>query len=878
MRTVLTRDRLGRLLRSRWLFAAVVLVMALGMVVISQGRQLALAADTRGATEAVSVGNNNVVGGFASDSPAISANGRFVAFRTNTPFDPVDASNDDNTDSDIYVRDTVAGTTTLISFVQDGANRVPSDGSNFDPSISASGRYIAFVTRDTRLVRPTTESLFDTVVICDRGAPSSTGAFGSTCAFTTLQAGTNEDASDPTISANGRRLSFFENDNDGDTFGVVVNLTVSPTTGAMSDPAATDFNDATPVAVIANRTAGHVQSVTLSSNGQYLVRVVPYFGSSATPQQIFTVVVNDLNAAPTTPGTRIDFAAANTFVGDNGNFLEEPAVSGNGRRIAFTEDTATDPPFVVHTVDRDPNGDGTFGPGVAAAVVTGNSGTAPVPARDPAFSSGVFTPGLGLPQTATAADDGRYLAFVTDAAVHNGLDDSTQPFSCIHQPPIEIGGFTRPLDSGDGPRMRLAADTGISHCDVVARDLVLDAQRSAAGLSRLPAELASPSQQSTLPGTNPAITCPTVCEGDDDSTKPVLDADGSAVAYTSLADNLLANGADNNKVSDAFKRTFKPAPVVPTLNFGDVVVHTPSTGTVTVSYPDPDSSFGPLTITGVAVGGTNAGDFTVLPGGNCVGAVLHPGVTCVIPIRFTPGALGARSGTLTVTTNTNVRGVGNLTGNGVPAPPPRTPIFQAAPDPLAFGTQQPFLPSAPKTVTVTNAGTAPLTITNVVTAGANPGDYAITANTCGTPVAPGSTCTVSVTFAPQAATDRPALLQFTDNATGSPHVVALTGTGTPPKLVASPPLARSGQVSQVSGTGWAPNQVVVITLLTTPIQVSVKASSTGTFTVPLVIFPHTPLGKKQLQGQVQAVPQISATIDFLVVPGSLLPPDFGERR
>ena len=250
----------------------------------------------------------------------------------------------------------------------------------------------------------------------------------------------------------------------------------------------------------------------------------------------------------------------------------------------------------------------------------------------------------------------------------------------------------------------------------------------------------------------------------------------------------------------------------------------------------------------------------------------------MVPIQFTPGDLGARSGTLTVTTNTNVRATGTLTGNGVPEPPPRTPVFQAAPDPLAFGAQQPFLPSAPKTVTVTNAGTGPLNITAVALGGANPGDYAISSNTCGTPVDPGNTCTVSVTFAPQATTDRPALLQFTDNATGSPHVVALTGSGTPPTMVASPPLNRSGAVSQISGTGWPPNKVVVVTLLTTPIQVSVTTSSTGTFTVPLVIFPHTPLGKKQLQGQVQAVPTITATIDFLVVPGSQLPPDFAERR
>jgi hypothetical protein len=893
--TVLTRARLGRLLRSRWLFAIVVLAMVLGTVVLSQVRQLALAADTRGATEAVSVGNNNVVGADTSNSPSISANGRFVAFRTNTAFDSVDAGNDPaGGDSDIYVRDTALGTTTLITEDRNGSNNpVPSTGGS-QPSISASGRYVAFITRDPFILRPQGEvSIRDTVAICDRGAPNSTtGAFGSTCTFTSLLAGTlgllgegSGDASTPTISADGRRLAFLETfDNGslvGNGLGEVVNLTIDPNTGAMSDPARADFSSPAVPETMGNRTVGNDLEVTLSANGRYLLRTTQYVNSEVTPGTITTVLVNDLNGDPATVASRVDFASSsntNSFVGDNGNTLGEPAISGNGRRIAFTEFTSGEPAMEVHTVDRDPDGNGAFGPGVVAAVVSGSDGKTPVDARMPAFSSGmrVDSTGAVLPP-ATPADDGRYLAFVTDAAVHNGLDDSTKNTSCI-QPEI-IGAFTEPLDSGDGPRMRLAANTGISNCDVVARDLVQDAQRAAAGQPRLPAELASPSQQSTLPGTNPVVTCPTVCEGDNDSTTPVLDADGSAVAYASLADNLLANGADNNKVSDAFKRTFKPVPVVPTLNFGNVTVHTPATGTVTVSYPEGGAGFGPLGITGVAVGGTNGGDFTVLPGGTCTpGKVLHPGDTCVVPIQFKPGDVGTRTGTLTVTTSTKVPGTGTLTGNGVPEPPPRTPVFQAAPDPLAFGAQQPFVPSAPKTVTVTNTGTAPLNITAVALGGANPGDYAIAANTCGTPVNPGGTCTVTVTFAPQATTDRPALLQFTDNAAGSPHVVALTGGGTAPTLVASPPLNRSGAVSQVSGAGWAPNKVVVVTLLTTPIQVTVTASATGTFTVPLVIFPHTPLGKKQLQAQVQAVPQISVTIDFLVVPGSQEPPDFAERR
>jgi hypothetical protein len=416
---------------------------------------------------------------------------------------------------------------------------------------------------------------------------------------------------------------------------------------------------------------------------------------------------------------------------------------------------------------------------------------------------------------------------------------------------------------------------------VVVRDLVQDAARVAAGLPRLPAELASPSQRSSIPSTSPTIICTTVCEGNDDSDTPVLNADGSAVAFASFADNLLTGADTNGHVGDVFKRTFKPVPVVAPLNFGDVVVNTPVTGTATVSY----SGFGPLKITAVTINGSQAADFEVFPGQTCTGGVLYPEITCQVSIRFTPHALGARSATLTLTTSTGVTGVGRLTGNGVPEPPPKTPVFQAAPNPLAFGTRPLFTPSAAQTVTVTNTGTGPLTITNVTPVGSAPtnfpGDYQITANTCvGAPVQPGLTCTVSVTFAPQAVGSRPALLQFTDNATPGPQLVGLTGAGGPPTLVALPPVAPPGAVSQVTGTGFPPGKVVVLTLDGMPQALNQPtASSSGTFTWPLVILPHTSHGKRQLHATVQGVPNpIVVSIDFLVVPGSLQPPDFAERR
>ena len=75
----------------------------------------------------------------------VSADGRYVAFYS-------DADNlvpgDDNDSYDVFVRDRQTGTTTLVS----GGVSGPGDGSAFDPSVSADGRYVAFYSNATNLV------------------------------------------------------------------------------------------------------------------------------------------------------------------------------------------------------------------------------------------------------------------------------------------------------------------------------------------------------------------------------------------------------------------------------------------------------------------------------------------------------------------------------------------------------------------------------------------------------------------------------------------------------------------------------------------------------------------------------------------------------
>jgi hypothetical protein len=91
--------------------------------------------------------------------------------------------------------------------------------------------------------------------------------------------------------------------------------------------------------------------------------------------------------------------------------------------------------------------------------------------------------------------------------------------------------------------------------------------------------------------------------------------------------------------------------------------------------------------------------------------------------------------------------------------------------------------SAAQSVTLSNTGNAALNISSIAISGTNAGDFALT-NTCGSGLAAGANHGISVTFTPAATGTRSASLAITDNASGSPQTVSLSGMGasasTPP--------------------------------------------------------------------------------------------------
>ena len=118
-------------------------------------------------TRIVSVDSNGTQGNGFSGFPSISADGRYVAFSS-------EASNlvsgDTNNANDIFVYDTVANTTSRVSVDSNGTmgNSLPYVPFSYKPSISADGSYVAFDSDASNLVSDDTNNAYD-IFIYNRG-------------------------------------------------------------------------------------------------------------------------------------------------------------------------------------------------------------------------------------------------------------------------------------------------------------------------------------------------------------------------------------------------------------------------------------------------------------------------------------------------------------------------------------------------------------------------------------------------------------------------------------------------------------------------------------------------------------------------------------
>src|SRR5439155_57091 len=151
-----------------------------------------------------------------------------------------------------------------------------------------------------------------------------------------------------------------------------------------------------------------------------------------------------------------------------------------------------------------------------------------------------------------------------------------------------------------------------------------------------------------------------------------------------------------------------------------------------------------LSISGIAVTGTNSGDFAQT---HTCGASLAAGTTCTISVTFKPTTTGTRTASVAVTDNASGSPhTAALSGSGVSSTT-STPVASLSPTSLAFGNQTVGTTSAVKYATLTNTGHATLTFSGSFAISG--GDFHFAGlGTCGSSVAAGASCLVSVKFTP----------------------------------------------------------------------------------------------------------------------------------
>jgi len=255
-----------------------------------------------------------------SDTPAISADGRFVAFLSDAPDL---ATNATDGSSQVFLRDTVSGTTRLVSVDRKGGVSGGTDGAI--PTISADGRYIAFDSFDGGYVANDNNDAYNVFV---RDMTTETTELVSR-ADATVQSLTGDgisSVSGNSVSADGRFVAFVS---------WADNLAANDT-NKNQDVFLRDLQTGTNILVSAKSSGGGSAngfsgSPVMSSNGRYVAFVsnASELASNKTNRND-DIFVRDLQA-----GANILVSASADGVTSGNANSSLPLISSDGRYVVF---------------------------------------------------------------------------------------------------------------------------------------------------------------------------------------------------------------------------------------------------------------------------------------------------------------------------------------------------------------------------------------------------------------------------------------------------------------------------------------------------------------------------------------------------------------
>ena len=307
------------------------LLAALGLLMFVAG---AAAQAAPGFTELDSVSTAGTQGDQDSELPAVSADGRFVAF---VSLSDNLVPGDTNGAADVFVRDRLTGTTERISVSSSGAQaNGPSGFLNGmgGPSISADGRYVAFDSQATNLVKGDTNGAID-VFVRDR-------LTGTTVRVSVATGGTqgNGDSTHPSISGDGSRVAF----------GSFADNLVQPDTNFASDVFVRDRTTGTTVRVsdAPDSSQGNNWSFSPKLDGNGHLVAFDSFASNlgGNPNSTVQVFLRNLDSGA--------LEAISSLPGST-DFLEQGDlgdISPGGRFVVFDYRSSTVSPRAIVLLDR----------------------------------------------------------------------------------------------------------------------------------------------------------------------------------------------------------------------------------------------------------------------------------------------------------------------------------------------------------------------------------------------------------------------------------------------------------------------------------------------------------------------------------------------
>jgi len=339
----------------------------------------------------VSVGAGGALADDSSGEPAISANGRYVAFSSDAT-NLVD--NDTNDATDVFVRDMSTNTTERVSLAAGG---VEVSDNSYTPSISDDGRYVAFIS-DSDDLSSLDNNLSSDAYVYDRVA--------KTVKLASIAGGVQPDfgISEAVLSGDGKHLAFttdsdlLTDENISDDV-YLKNLSTGSTTW-ISRPKTTD------------PTAGGGNQPSVSYDGQY----VAFVGGNDIDNGLDPNPGSDVFVRDTVNRTtvRASVTAGGQYV--SGTSFG-PALSSDGSRVAFAS--------TANVSGNDTNG-------IKTDVFVKDLATG----RVALVSTGMFLDQKNADSNDPAITrDGRYAGFVSSAGF---ADDDTNGLRDVYLRAIDV--------------------------------------------------------------------------------------------------------------------------------------------------------------------------------------------------------------------------------------------------------------------------------------------------------------------------------------------------------------------------------------------------------------------------------------------------------